>query len=174
MPIGSRRVVLGALVLAASAASLSAQAPGGPVAAARAQEKVAAQSAAAQAALIANLNAIGFAQLHERVAKIAAITTRADAERRQREVRQAVTYLVGGIPPPSAGPVAAKRFATVDDDGFRIENVAYESVPGYWVTANVYVPAWMARFRRSVVAPGHAPARPASMRGPRTSRAPGS
>src|SRR6478735_6411116 len=108
MPIGFRRVALGALVLAASAASLSAQAPGGQAAAARAQEKAAAQSAAAQTALIANLNAIGFAQLDERLAKIAAITTRADAERRQREVRQAVVDLVGGIPRPAAGPVVAK------------------------------------------------------------------
>ena len=120
MPTGSRRVVLGALVLAASAASMSAQAPAGQTAAARAQEKAAAQSAAAQARLIANLNAIGFAQLDERVAKIAAITTRADAERRQRDVREAVIDFVGGIPRPAAGPVAAKRFATVDDDGFRI------------------------------------------------------
>jgi cephalosporin-C deacetylase-like acetyl esterase len=155
MSTGSRRVVLGALVLAASAASMSAQAPGGPAAAARAQEKAAAQSAAAQARLIANLNAIGFAQLDERVAKIAAITTRADAERRQRDVREAVIDLVGGIPRPAAGPVAAKRFATVDDDGFRIENVAYESVPGYWVTANVYVPAGKGPFPAIVVAPGH-------------------
>jgi hypothetical protein len=29
---------------------------------------------------------------------------------------------------PAAGPVVAKRFGTVDDDGFRIESVAYESV----------------------------------------------
>ena len=155
MPIASPRVVLGALVLAASAASLSAQAPGGPAAAARAQEKAAAQSAAAQAGLIANLNAIGFARLDERVATIAAITTRADAERRQREVGQKVVDLVGGIPRPAAGPVVAKRLGTVDDDGFRIENVAYESVPGYWVTANVYVPAGTGPFPALVVAPGH-------------------
>jgi hypothetical protein len=39
MPTGSRRVILGALVLAASADSMSAHAPGGQAAAARAQEK---------------------------------------------------------------------------------------------------------------------------------------
>ena len=70
-------------------------------------------------------------------------------------MREAVVDLVGGIPRPAAGPVAAKRFATVDDDGFRIENVAYESVPGYWVTANVYVPAGKGPFPALVVAPGH-------------------
>ena len=40
MPTGSRRVVLGVLVRAASVASMSAQAPGGPAAAARAQANV--------------------------------------------------------------------------------------------------------------------------------------
>ena len=70
-------------------------------------------------------------------------------------MRQAIIDLVGGIPKPAAGPVVAKRFGTVDDDGFRIENVAYESVPGYWVTANVYVPAGKGPFPALVVAPGH-------------------
>jgi cephalosporin-C deacetylase-like acetyl esterase len=155
MPCGFPRVALGAVVLAASAASLSAQAPGGPAAAARAQEKAAAQSAAAQATMIANLNAIGFAQLDARVAAMAAITTRAAAEARQRHVRQAVVDAVGGVPRATAGPVVAKRFATVEDDGFRIENIAYESIPGYWVTANVYVPAGTGPFPALVVAPGH-------------------
>ncbi|MEO5822973.1 MAG: acetylxylan esterase [Vicinamibacteraceae bacterium] len=155
MRIGSLRVAFGALLLAASAASLSAKAPGGPAAAGRAQEKAAAQSAAAQAALIANLNAIGFAQLDQRVTTMAAITTRADAEKRQRHVRQVVGELVGGVPRPPVGRVVAKRFGTVEDDGFRVENVAYESVPGYWVTANVYVPAGAGPFPALVVAPGH-------------------
>jgi hypothetical protein len=155
MPIGSPRAALGALVLASAVASLSAQAPGSPAAAARAQEKATAQSAAAQAAPIADVNAIGFAQLDQRVVKIAAVTTRADAERRQRDVRQAIVDLVGGLPQPAAGPVVAKRLGTVDDDGFRIENVAYESVPGYWVTANVYVPAGEGPFPGPGRRPGH-------------------
>src|SRR5262249_2118438 len=48
-----------------------------------------------------------------------------------------------------------KRFVTIDEDGFHIENIAYESFPGYWVTANVYVPAGTGPFPAMVIAPGH-------------------
>jgi cephalosporin-C deacetylase-like acetyl esterase len=61
---------------------------------------------------------------------------------------------VDGIP-RAAGPVAATRFGRVEDDGFHVENVAFESLPGYWVTANVYVPRGRGPFPALVVAPGH-------------------
>lgn len=48
-----------------------------------------------------------------------------------------------------------ERFATVEQDGVRVENIAYESVPGYWVSANVYVPEGSGPFPAMVIAPGH-------------------
>ncbi len=57
--------------------------------------------------------------------------------------------------PRASGPVTVKRFATVDEDGFRVENIAYESLPGYWVTANVFVPPGPGPFPAMIVAPGH-------------------
>ena len=62
-------------------------------------------------------------------------------------MRQTIVDAVGGLPRATAGPVVARRFGTVEDEGFRVENVAYESVPGYWVTANVYVPVGKGPFR---------------------------
>ena len=175
MLTGFGRALAGAALLATTAA-LGAQAPTRPPAPAPAQTgpaKAAAQSAAAQAALIAHLDAVGFAQLDRRATAIAGITSRADAERRQADVRRTIESLVGGVPKAS-GRVAATSFGTVADDGFTIENVAFESVPGYWVTANVFVPAGQVRSPRWSSRRAMARARRASTRGPRTSRAPAS
>ena len=41
-------------------------------------------------------------------------------------------------------------------DGFRIEKLAYESLPGFWVTANLYAPAdGEGPFPAVLLAPGH-------------------
>jgi dienelactone hydrolase len=61
---------------------------------------------------------------------------------------------VGGIPATS-GPVNVKAFGSAEEDGFRIDNVAYESVPGFWVTANVYVPPGRGPYPAVVIALGH-------------------
>ena len=73
---------------------------------------------------------------------------------RRNEVRRRVVELVGGIP-ATTGPVNAKSFGSTKDDGFTIENIAYESCPDYWVTANVYVPDGKGPFPAMIVAPGH-------------------
>jgi cephalosporin-C deacetylase-like acetyl esterase len=142
-----------ALALALPASVAHAQFPGaggfGPSPA-----EVQAQTDAAEGQYHAYLNAIGDTQADARAQTVAAITTRAEAEQRQAEVRRKILALVGGLPKAS-GPVPVKRFATVEEDGFRVENIAYESFPGYWVTANVYVPQGTGPFPAMVVAPGH-------------------
>jgi cephalosporin-C deacetylase-like acetyl esterase len=114
------------------------------------------QTTAALAQLVPYLTATGDAQLAKRAQAIAAITTKAEAERRQANVRKTILDLVGGLP-ATTGRVHIKRFATVEDDGFRIENVAYETAPDYWVAANVYVPNGTGPFPAIVVVPGHGP-----------------
>src|SRR6185369_2224435 len=42
---------------------------------------------------------------------------------------------------PTPGKPNVRVTGTVDGDGFKIENVVYESRPGQWVTGNLYVPA---------------------------------
>jgi cephalosporin-C deacetylase-like acetyl esterase len=115
----------------------------------------AADSGDARPQLIQYLNGLAQTHLDSRKAEIAKITTRADAERRKALVKRKILSLIGGLP-EHRGPVAVKEFGTVTADGFRLEKVAYESLPGFWVTANVYVPATgTGPFPAVLLTPGH-------------------
>jgi cephalosporin-C deacetylase-like acetyl esterase len=107
------------------------------------------------------LDSVARAQLKERAGVIAKIQTRADAERRRAWVRQTALRLMGGLPTsPGSGrrPPAVRRFGTLEEDGFRVEKITYESLPGFLVTANVYVPARLrGPFPAVVLTPGHDP-----------------
>lgn len=124
-------------------------------------EEARTQSDAALAQLGPWLNNLGLAQLDRRTAAVRSITSRAAAERRQAEVRTKITALVGGIP-KSTGPVVVRKFGTVDEAGFKVERVAFQSCPDYWVTANVYVPAGPGPFPAIVLAMGHGPGKEAN------------
>jgi pimeloyl-ACP methyl ester carboxylesterase len=43
------------------------------------------------------------------------------------------------LPPP--GPLNPIRHTKHSGDGYTVENVAFESLPGFWVTGNLYLPA---------------------------------
>mgnify|MGYP001036737238 CR=1 FL=1 len=59
-------------------------------------------------------------------------------EERNRFVRAKVREMVHDFPPKtSLNPVVV---ATRDRRGYRMENVMFESRPGFWVTANLYLP----------------------------------
>jgi cephalosporin-C deacetylase-like acetyl esterase len=96
-----------------------------------------------------------------RRATIAAITTRTQAEARQREVRQKILTLIGGL--PERTPLSAKVLGTTQADGFHIEKILYESQPNFYVTALLYLPDAKPGANRNtqqklpaiVVAPGH-------------------
>jgi cephalosporin-C deacetylase-like acetyl esterase len=105
--------------------------------------------------LIASLNAQANVQLAQRVQAVAKVQTRADAEKRKDVVRRTILDLIGGLPAhPSS--IAAKQFGTLSGDSFRIEKLAYESLPGFWVTANLYLPAnGSGPFPAVLLAPGH-------------------
>ena len=90
--------------------------------------------------LIGYLNTLARARLEERKRAVAEIRTRTDAERRQSAVREEILRLLGGLP-EHAGPVQVKQFGAVEADGFRVEKLAYESLPGFWVTADLYLPS---------------------------------
>jgi hypothetical protein len=75
------------------------------------------------------LNGIGIAQGDPRSRKVDAIRTPAEADRRQAGVRNAILKLTGGLP-ERKGSVGVQQLGTVAADGFRIENIAYESRPG--------------------------------------------
>ena len=106
-------------------------------------------------ALSRSLNAIAEGHLSARKTVIASITTRAQAETRQREVRAKIVALMGGL--PAKTPLHARVTGSTTADGFRMEKVLFESQPGYRVTAILYLPE-SSRGKKVpaiVVAPGH-------------------
>ena len=113
-----------------------------------------AQTESATSQMHAYLNEIGYRMLAERAKRVADIQTKEQAISRRNDVRRRVVELVGGIP-ATTGPVNVKLFDSFKEDGFTIENIAYESCPDYWVTANVYVPGGKGPFPAMIVAPGH-------------------
>ena len=94
---------------------------------------------APKASLIGYLNSLGRSQLAARRAEVAAMKTVSDVERRKAAVREKILNLIGGLP-GTRGPLNAKVLGTLDREGYRIEKIVYESLPGFFVTANVYVP----------------------------------
>lgn len=68
----------------------------------------------------------------------AKIRSAADAEARAQYIRQTALELIGGLPERTPlNPVVTR---VLERDGYRIENVRFESRPNFWVTANLYVP----------------------------------
>ena len=72
------------------------------------------------------------------VQRMAALKTKADAENYVREVREKIRQSFG--PFPEKTPLKPRVTGVVDRDGYKIENVIFESRPGFLVTANLYVP----------------------------------
>src|SRR5260370_37162965 len=78
--------------------------------------------------LMKYLDRIAARQLAERARAVARIQTRAAAERRKAQVRDKILVLIGGLP-PSNSPVEVKQLGTLAADGFRVEKLAYQSLP---------------------------------------------
>jgi cephalosporin-C deacetylase-like acetyl esterase len=68
------------------------------------------------------------------------LTSFADWQRYRDEKISALKKSLGSWPaPPNPLPVRVAK--TVEGDGFAIDNLLFESRPGWWVTANLYRPA---------------------------------
>jgi cephalosporin-C deacetylase-like acetyl esterase len=77
--------------------------------------------------------------LHQqRLERLAALKTKADAEAYVRTVRGKIRESFG--PFPEKTPLNARVTKVVDRDAYKIENVLFESRPGFLVSANLYVP----------------------------------
>lgn len=72
-------------------------------------------------------------------AQRAQIKTPEALRERQTNLRRDFLEAIGGLP-ESDTPLNAVTTGTVEADGFRIENVVFESRPRHYVTANLYVP----------------------------------
>lgn len=71
--------------------------------------------------------------------EMAGLTTEAAVRARQERVRKAFVAALGGLPTDKT-PLRAQVTGVVERDGYVIEKVVFESLPGFRVTANLYVP----------------------------------
>ncbi|MEP6918597.1 MAG: acetylxylan esterase [Acidobacteriota bacterium] len=106
------------------------------------------------APLLRELTAIAAGQLKERADAIAAIRDQPAAQARKAAVRQRILSLIGGLP-DYQGPLNARVTKTTRRDGFVIEHVLFESLPGYYVTANLYRPDRPGRHPAILMSMGH-------------------
>lgn len=88
------------------------------------------------------------------------VTNLAEWERRRPEVRRQLLDMLGLDPMPSRTPLNARITASFERPGYRVENIVFQSMPGMYVTGNLYLPAGgppTARYPAVVYVCGHSP-----------------
>jgi dienelactone hydrolase len=103
---------------------------------------------------LAALDAIAQRHLRARADVIAGIKDTAAAEARKKVVRERILSLIGGLP-DYRGPLRPRVTKTTPRDGYVIENVMFDSLPDYVVTANLYRPDRPGRHPAVLMSMGH-------------------
>ena len=103
---------------------------------------------------LTELNATAQRQLRDRAKEVAAIRDTATAQARQKQVRERILSLIGGLP-EYRGPLNARVTKTTRREGFIIDHVLFESLPQYYVTANLYRPDNPGRHPAVLMSMGH-------------------
>src|SRR5437016_1313696 len=93
-------------------------------------------------------------ELQQREDAIAKVRTVADAERRKQAVREKILTIMGGLP-DYKGPLNPRVTGRIRNESFTIEKVIYESLPGFFVTANLYLPNEPGRYPGILLQSGH-------------------
>ena len=84
------------------------------------------------------------------------IRTADQIEARNRSVREKCIEMIHGL--PERNPLNAATIKVLERDGYKIENVMYESQPDFWVPANLYVPTTGGGPYPGIISPcGHYP-----------------
>ena len=81
---------------------------------------------------------LAFGQLQKRKAAIEKLSTPDDYLERQKTVRGKLLQLIGSFPEKT--PLNAHVTGVIKKEGYRVEKVIYESIPGYYVTAALFLP----------------------------------
>jgi hypothetical protein len=100
------------------------------------------------------MNQIAQQQLQRRESAIAEIRTVADAERRKKWVRETLLDILGGLPDYN-GPLNPRVTGRIEAESYTIEKVIFESLPGFFVTANLYRPNQPGRYPAVLLQSGH-------------------
>lgn len=92
-----------------------------------------------------------------RQARWSQVKTPADLAHLRDELRASLLDAIGGLPTEKT-PLHATITGRVQGQGFHVEKLLYQSLPGYYVTALVYVPEDGAKVHPAVLfAAGHSP-----------------
>jgi len=73
-----------------------------------------------------------------RVEEVAKVKTKGEWSERQKKMRQRIWDAVGPFPEKTL--LHAKTISAYEKGGIRVENVIYESLPGFYVTASLFIP----------------------------------
>lgn len=87
--------------------------------------------------------------------KRAFIKTRTEIEARNQFVRDKFLEMLHGF--PRRNPLNARTVRLLEKNGYRIENVMFQSRPDFWVTGNLYVPSGHGPFPGIISPCGHYP-----------------
>ena len=85
------------------------------------------------------LQRIASQQLEERREVFSGIRTRTQFEERRTFVKRQLLEMIGGLPEERT-PLATREIGTLDRGDYRLEKIVYESLPNFYVTANLYIP----------------------------------
>src|SRR5262245_3782232 len=76
--------------------------------------------------------------LADRERRVAQFSTREEILGRQRFIREKILQAIGGL--PERTPLNHKLPGTLNRNGYRIEKISFDSLPAFYVTANLYLP----------------------------------
>ncbi len=76
--------------------------------------------------------------LAQRESKIATLSSLSDWQQRQKFVKETLLNIVG--PFPEKTPLNAKITRIINNEGYKIEHIVFESQPGFFVTSSMFIP----------------------------------
>lgn len=85
------------------------------------------------------LRDLAFAADAKRSRELAKLTTTAAIRARQRWVAETFWRLAGGM--PERTPLEQRTTGSFERPGYRVEKIVYQSLPGFHIPANLYIPA---------------------------------
>lgn len=84
------------------------------------------------------LTAEAYKLLESRKTTINKIQTAVDWRNRQSNIRESLWEMLGSFPEKSN--LNAKITSSIKKNGYKVENIVYESLPGFYVTASLFIP----------------------------------
>lgn len=114
---------------------------------------LAATAALAQPSVDSYLSTLAEASFKARAETVSRLTP-AQAEKRREEIRAKILAQIGGYP-STKSPLNARVTGGFQRQGYRVENVIYESLPRFYVTANLYLPEGPGPFPALIGVAGH-------------------